>query len=444
MKRRIACISLHASQLPSASDVDSRRESVYVSELAGQLSKLGYEIDIFTCRDSLAQWDVAVYKPGIRIIQVNAGPMEVGWKESVLPCVDEFCARVSEFIIKQNLRYDLVHANFFMSGLVALELKKRFHIPFIITFHSLGHVLMVENVQDRFPVDRIAIEEQIVRKAEAIVAGSPQEKKELIHFYKANSKKIFVIPPGFNPAEFFPVDRREAREALGLNIGEKIILHAGPMDRRGGADNVIKSIALLTAEKLQIRLVVVPLQLTELASTSTGEQQRLENFASDLGVSRQVTFVSQQEQLNCYYSAADLIVSTPTHGSFGSSPLEAMACGVPVIGTDEGSMKFSILDGRTGFLITPQDPEALADRIGLMLNNQALLQQMSKRALQHVNTSFTWKVIAEHVCNLYEYVLLSHLQRSDVSKPVQVKVVNTTIPLRNMYLRRNIEPKYGS
>jgi D-inositol-3-phosphate glycosyltransferase len=446
MKRRIACISAQASPLTSASDADSRKQSVYVSELAGQLLKLGYEIDIFTRCEGREQCDVVAYKPGIRIIQVKAGPMEVGLKESLLPYMDEFSFRVSDFISQQNLRYDLVHANFFISGLVALELKKRFHIPFVITFHSLGHSLRAADEQDPFPLSRIAIEEQIVRRADAIVAGSPQDKSDLIQFYKANPRKLFVIPYGFNPGELFPVDKLEARQSLGLDTSEKVILHAGPVDRKSGAANVIRSMALLNAEKGLRRLVVVPLGRREANSESAAELDRLKNLADDLGVSRQVTFVNRQEQdqLNCYYSAADLFVSTPCQGSFGGSPLEAMACGTPVIATDDGDLKSSVLEGKTGFLIPEGNPDALADRIGLMLSNEALLHQMSRSAVRHVNSCFTWAIIANHVHNLYEYILLNHLQRNDPAKPMQIKALTNTIPLRNMYLRRHIESTYGS
>jgi glycosyltransferase involved in cell wall biosynthesis len=446
MKRRIACISEHASPLTTAGDADCHRQSPYVSELACQLLQKGYQIDIFTRVEDLEQPEVVVYKPGIRVIHIKAGPMGVVPKEALLKHMDEFSLNVSRFIREQDFRYDLVHANFFMSGLVAMELKKKFNIPFVMSFHSLGHVRKVGDGQDRFPAGRIAIEEQIVKRADAIVAGSPQDKNDLIQYYKANSAKIFIIPYGFSPSAFFPVDKQQARERLQLDTSEKIVLYAGAMQRHKGADNVLKSIALLDAGKQLIRMVVLPTDIADADPESDAELARLRKLAEDLGISRQVTFVSKQghEQLGYYYSAADLFVTTPWHGPFGSSPLESMACGTPVIGTDEGSIKYSVVEGKTGFLVPAREPEALADRIRLVINNKALLQQMSKMAVMHVNTCFTWEIIAGHVHNLYEYILLNHLHKTPDSKPVRVKILNSTIPLRNMYLRRNIEPKYGS
>ncbi len=445
MKKRIACISAQASPLTSAVDADRRKQSIFVSELAGQLLKFGYEIDIFTRSEGEAKCEVVLYKPGVRIIQVKAGPTESCVVESLLPYMDEFSTSVSDFISRQNFRYDLVHASFFLSGLIALELKKKFHIPFVITFHSLGHVLKASNEQDPSILSRIAIEEQIVRRADGIVAGSMEDKKDLIQSYKANARKTFVIPYGFNPGEHGFVDKTAARESLGLNTIEKIILLTGPLDHKSGAATAIESIALLNGGKGVHRLVIVPSGRSEASFGSSAELDRLKNLADKLGVSGQVTFVNLQEpeQLNHYYSAADLFVSAPRQSTYGGNPLEAMACGTPVIAMDDGSLQSSVLDGKSGFIIPEGNPDALADRIGLMLSNEALLHQMSRSAVRHVNSCFTWAVIANHVHNLYEYVLLNHSRRSDVAKPVQIKVLNSTIPLRNMYLRRNIESTYG-
>lgn len=445
MKRRIACISAQASPLSSAGDADSRKQSIFVSELACELLKFGYEIDIFTRSEGGAPCEVVLYKPGIRIIQVKAGPTGSCVMESLLPYMDEFSASVSDFISRQNFRYDLVHASFFLSGLVALELKKRFHIPFVITFHSLGHLLKASNSQDPSTLSRIAIEEHIVRRADGIVAGSMEDKKDLIQSYKANARKTFVIPYGFNPGEHVFVDKTVARESLGLNTNEKIILLTGPLDNRSGAAIAIKSIALLNGDKGVHRLVVVPSGHSDASFESSAELDRLKDLADTLGVSGQVTFVNLQEpeQLNQYYSAADLFVSAPRQSSYGGNLLEAMACGTPVIAMDDGTLQSSVLDGKSGFVIPEGNPDALADRIGLMLSNAALLHQMSRNAVRHVNSCFTWAIIANHVHNLYEYVLLNHSHRNNVAKQVRIKVLNSTLPLRNMYLRRNIESTYG-
>jgi D-inositol-3-phosphate glycosyltransferase len=445
MKKRIAFISVHASPLTSTGDADCRRQRVYLSELTAQLLKQGYEIDIFTRRESAELEDVVAYKPGIRVIQVHAGSLEILPKEALLEYVEPFCLQVSDFVRRQEPGYDLVHANAFLSGLVAMDLKKRFGIPYVVTFHALGKFTKVGKEQDRYSVDRTTIEEQIARKADAIIAGSPEEKNDYIQYYKADSRKIFIIPYGFNPAAFYRANKVEARAALQLDPAEQIVLHEGGVTRHTGADTVIKAMALLGAGNRQIRLLVVKDNDAYLDPEAQFESIRLKNLAANLGVSRQVTFVTRDETepLSAYYSAADLLVSMEWQGSLRGSPVEAMACGTPVISVDDGLMKFSILDGKTGFLVPSADPKALIDRIGLLLDNQALLEQMSTVAVQHANTCFPWGVIAGQVHNLYEYILLNQLRKAEITLPARIRGLNSTLPLRNLYLRRNIEPKYS-
>ena len=84
----------------------------------------------------------------------------------------------------------------------------------------------------------------------------------------------------------------------------------------------------------------------------------LHALAAELGVLDQVRFVGrrQPDELHLWYAAADVAVTTPWYEPFGLTPLEAMACGTPVIGSRVGGIAFTIADGETGFLVPPRDP----------------------------------------------------------------------------------------
>src|ERR1041384_4783438 len=138
--KRIAMISEHASPLAILGGVDSGGQNVYVGELARHLALLGYEVDVFTRRDSAGLPRVVEWERGVRIVHVSAGPAEYVRKEDLLPFMPAFTADMVRFCRRQSTGYALVHANFWMSGLVAAELRQRLGLPFVVTFHALGRV----------------------------------------------------------------------------------------------------------------------------------------------------------------------------------------------------------------------------------------------------------------------------------------------------------------
>ncbi|MEW6495794.1 MAG: glycosyltransferase, partial [Cyanobacteriota bacterium] len=246
MNKRIALISEHASPLAILGGVDGGGQNVYVGEIAKNLATLGYEVDIFTRRDSKVLPEAAEWVQGVRIIHVPAGPAEYVRKEDLLPFMAEFTAYILKFCKREGKTYDLIHANFWMSGLVAAEIKRAIAIPFVVTFHALGRVRRFHQGEaDQFPTERIAIEERIIAQADRIIAECPQEEEDLIRFYNADPAKITIIPGGFDPSQFWSVGKALARVALGLDPNEKLILQLGRMVPRKGVDTVIQGFAHL-------------------------------------------------------------------------------------------------------------------------------------------------------------------------------------------------------
>jgi D-inositol-3-phosphate glycosyltransferase len=138
VQQRIAIISDHASPLAAVGGIDSGGQNIYVGETARSLAARGYLVDVFTRKDQPELPEVVDWLPGVRVIHVPAGPAAFVRKEDVLPLLPEFAAFVQGFAATQ--RYDVVHAHFFMSGAVALQLKASLGIPFVVTFHGLGLV----------------------------------------------------------------------------------------------------------------------------------------------------------------------------------------------------------------------------------------------------------------------------------------------------------------
>jgi phosphoheptose isomerase len=409
--RRVALISEHASPLAMLGGVDSGGQNLYVGQLAKNLAAMGYEVDVLTRRDSELLPESAEWINGARIVHVPAGPPAPLPKEALLPWMAEFTAYVLRLCRRRRRPYDLVHANFWMSGLVAADVKRALGIPFVVTFHALGRVRRLHQKDaDRFPDQRFAIEDRIVAEADHILAECPQDEEDLIRLYNADPARIGIVPCGFDPTELWPISKALARVTLGLPPDEPLILHLGRLVPRKGGDTVIRGFARLVRDhQLTARLLVVGGESNDPDPRLTPEIGRLQALAAAEGVADRVTFVGRRgrDVLKHYYSAADVFVTTPWYEPFGITPVEAMACGTPVIGSNVGGIKFTVRDGETGYLVPPNDPDALAERLAHLYRHPRLASLIRRQAIRRANDLFTWQKVASGVAALYEEVLVA-------------------------------------
>ncbi|MDX2242411.1 MAG: glycosyltransferase [Leptolyngbyaceae cyanobacterium bins.302] len=412
MKKRIALISEHASPFGVLGGVDSGGQNVYVGQLAKHLATMGYLVDVFTRRENSLMPEIADWVEGVRIIHVPAGAATCIRKEELLPLMQEFTAYVLQFCQQQNPIYDLIHANFWMSGLVAAEIKRSLGIPFVITFHALGRVRRLhQGKADEFPDERFTIEDRIIAETDAIIAECPQDEEDLCKLYHANPSKITTIPCGFNPTEFEPLSKALARVALGYPAEERIILQLGRMVPRKGVDAVVRSLGyLIHNHQTPARLIIVGGDLQDPDPRIASEAARLQVIAAEIGVSESITFVGRQgrEVLKYYYSAADIFITTPWYEPFGITPVEAMACGTPVIGSRVGGVKFTVADGETGYLVPSNDPDAIAAKVAHLYQQPELLKTFQRQAIQRANALFTWQTVTTQMATLYEQVIATN------------------------------------
>ncbi|WP_313419752.1 glycosyltransferase [Sphingobacterium multivorum] len=416
MKKRIAFISDHASPLATLGGKDSGGQNVYVAEVAMQLALMGNQIDIYTRCEHPSREGVVLWKPNIRVIHIVAGPKDILPKEELYGHIDEFTAHTIEFMTANQLSYQLVHAHFWLSGMVAMEIKKQLHIPFVITFHALGAVRRLhQGGSDKFPKIREKIEKDIIWAAERVIAECPNDLKDLIQHYQAPQDKIEIIPCGFNPADFHPTDRTEAKEKLGLDSAYTYILQLGRMVKRKGIDNVIEAFSHAHHALPELRLLVVGGNLA--TAEDRAEFDRLHHLCIELKVEDKVIFTGQQRRdlLRYYYAASELFITTPWYEPFGITPLESMACGTPVIGADVGGISFTVRHEETGLLVAAQQPQQLSAAIVDLINNDRKRLKFSVNSLRHVK-SFTWKVVSESIAQLYAQCLPQDAEKETITQ----------------------------
>lgn len=406
--RKIALISEHASPLASVGSTDCGGQNIYVAHLARQLGSRGYQVDVFTRRDKALLPEVVAFAPNVRVIHVTAGPPVQVPKEQLLPYMEDFGAFLADFVRRDAAGYDVLHANFFMSGLAALRARHTLGIPLVMTFHALGKVRRLhQGSTDGFPDERFDIEDTLVREADCVVAECPQDLDDLVNLYSADPARVQTVPCGFDAAEFAPVPRDAARRALGWPVEGFRVLQLGRLVPRKGIDNVIRALGCLRRDTdLDATLYVVGGNAEQPSVQATPEIGRLQDVASAEGVAERVVFTGRRgrDTLRLFYSAADVFVTTPWYEPFGITPVEAMACGAPVIGADVGGIRSTVVDGHTGFLVPPKAPAALAARLAQLAANPALARKLGEAGRRRAQAHFTWAGVARQMEAVYARV----------------------------------------
>ncbi|MES3021292.1 MAG: glycosyltransferase [Pseudomonadota bacterium] len=412
--KKIAIVSEHASPLAAPGSIDSGGQNVYVAHLARELALAGYLVDIFTRRDSLRHKQLVQWRENVRVIHVPAGPAHYVPKEHMLPHMDAFARFVARFARRQGSLYDLTHANFFMSGMVAQHLKAVLGIPFVITFHALGHVRRIaQGAADTFPPARLDIEDSLMRDADRIIAECEQDRDDMMTLYDAAPGRIRIAPCGFDPQELWPMPCAAARAHLGLPQDKFIVLQLGRMVPRKGVDNVIEAIAILRDSfGVDAELLVVGGDLGGAAAgapatAEAGELTRLRALAAARGVGARVHFTGQRPraQLRYYYGAANVFITTPWYEPFGITPVEAMACARPVVGAAVGGIKSTVADGHSGLLVPPRDPLAAAACLATLARDPALARSMGEEGLRRAYQHYTWRSVAQQAAQIYTAVV---------------------------------------
>jgi D-inositol-3-phosphate glycosyltransferase len=411
--QHIAMLSLHTSPLAVLGGKETGGMNVYVRELSRELAARGFCIDIFTRSQSprvpRVQYDLLGVR-NARVINVPAGPQAPYSKHLLADHLDEFVAGVLDFARSEGIRYDLLHAHYWLSGVAALELQKEWkRAPVVLMFHTLGAMknLVAVGEHDRETERRIAAERNLMGTVSRVIASTPRDKQQMVELYDAPPERIVVIPPGVDTNLFHPIADRRAKEWVGT-FSEKTVLFVGRIDPVKGLDTWFRAMRLvLQAEpSLGTRMCVCLIggDLDEDEDPDS-ELARLDKLKDELGLSEVVTFLGgrAQSSLPYYYASADVVVMPSRYESFGLAALEAMACGTPVVASDVGGLSFVVRNGETGFLVPEGDEQALAQCILNLLRDRELRNRLGARAVE-VAQNYSWRLIADKIADLYRVV----------------------------------------
>ncbi len=425
MSKRIAIVTDHADPLAAVGSLEAGGENIYVSELSKSLAKLGWCIDVFTRWSSTKTTAIAKLSPNVRVIRLKAGPVDYVPRDELFPYMEEYVKSFLEFVSKNKLEYLLVHGNYYFSGWAANQISRHLGIPHINTFHTLGAVRhLALGSKDKSPKERINIETFVLNSADRVIATCPPMKEEMQKYYHTSSKKIMIIPGGVNLNRFLPTNQLLARRVLHLDPNMQMLLYVGRIERRKGIDTLISSLYELLRRlpekrhtvKLYISGSAHPQKWNKMPDGPEKEElYRLSGIVDQLQLKDAVRFIGSvnREYLQYYYSSADMTIVPSYYEPFGLVPLESMACGTLVIASKVGGMQWTIKDGKTGFLVPPKDPLALAEKIQYVLEHPAVRKKMRENGIDRVSHFFSWDAVAEQMSQFYnDYLIEYYFQKS--------------------------------
>lgn len=402
---RIAMLSYHASPLASLGNAKSGGMNVYVGEISRHLAARGHRVDVYT----RGPQGVQPLGDGARVISLPAGPQDDTPVHELAAYLPEFESGLLNFAQQEGVQYDVLHAHYWLSGLVGMHLKKQWGAPLVLMFHTLGLVKnRVTALGAQESAARIRGELRAMHAADAVVAATPAERAELQWLYELRSNKVRVIPPGVDLARFQPQDKTVARNLLGWEDGKHHLLFVGRIEALKGIDTLIRSLHFVRDEwpEMKIRVHIVGGDLEGSQYALDTELARLRAVTRALGLQDQVEFLGSRSQdtLPLYYAAADALVMPSYSESFGMVALEAMSCGRPVIASSVGGLKYLVQDGVSGYHVREGDAPQLAARIMALLGEPGALERMG-RAARSEAVRYSWSRTAAEVEGVYAGLL---------------------------------------
>ncbi len=380
--------------------------NVYVRELGRALAARDVAVDIFTRRQAPDVADVVEYAPGARVIHIDAGPRRHVDKYDVLDYLPDFACGVQRFRALTGASYDLIHSHYWLSGRLGTLFSEHWGVPLVSMFHTLAQLKnrVAESAAEREQEVRYEIERRTMSTSDRVVALTDVDRQQILRHYGPLAP-ISVIPGGVNLEVFAPRPRQLARAELGWSDSERVLLFVGRIQRLKGLEILLRAFAQLGDPSA--RVVVVGGQPG--TAHETREIARLQHLVSRLGIESRVAFVGAvaHERLPLYYSAADVTVMPSSYESFGLVAVESLACGTPVVATRVGGLTSIVRDGETGLLVPWRDAELFAERLSLLLEDDALRQRMAAQARASV-MQYGWDGIAEQHLELFGEVLESY------------------------------------
>jgi glycosyltransferase involved in cell wall biosynthesis len=390
---RIAMISEHASP------VGDGGQQTHVADLSAALTELGHEVRVYTRRDDPAAAEEIVMPGGIRLVQVPAGPAHLVPPDLLLPYMGELARRLEDRWRDGGWTPEVVHAHFWTSGLAAVTAARQLGIPVVQSFHELGEIEAGNGTPSRSGYERA-----LGRAVDRVVAQTQDEVRGLVRIGVPRAR-LTVVPSGVDSVRFSPEGPVAERDPDRVRI-----LSVGRLVERKGFGDVIQAMRYVPGAEVVVVGGPSPEQLP-----ADPVAKRLRALAEKLQVADRFRLVGRVPfgDMPRWYRSADVLVAASWQEQYEATALEAMACGVPIIGTAVGGLTETVVDGLTGDLVPARDPQALGGALRRLVNDKVRRFAYATAALDRARQAYAWKRVAAQVGSVYAAV--TGLRRSSTS-----------------------------
>lgn len=376
---RIAMLCLHTSPLEQPGAGDAGGMNVYVKNLAFALGSLGHEVHLVTRTAGTTHTEAVRDNVWIHYLQVAAG--KALSKDELAQLIPEATDAAQQHFANQT--FDVIHAHYWISGMLGLRLAQDWNVPVVLSMHTSAQAKEYESGLAE-PAVRKHSEKILLAAAQRIIANTPVEARQLVRFYALPQEKLDVVLPGVDHRIFHPAQDKLCRPDGSDDLH---IVYAGRMQRLKGAHLLIEAIgcALTQAPELKITADLY-------GALSGSANYDLPAMVADSGLSSQVTFhepLSPQD-LATVFANADLVAVPSLSETFGLVAAEAQACGTPVIANQVGGLNYSVSDQYSGWLMAQPDPELWAAQLVQLARHPQLISRAGHAALEH-SAKFTWE-----------------------------------------------------
>lgn len=391
-------LSIHSSPLGRLGTADTGGMSVYILELAAELGKRGHYVDIYS-RQIHAESDRVIDSGGnVRIIHIAASGTENAERAELYDHLDKFYTAIADYAASQSVNYDLIHSNYWLSGLVGNRLRVAWSCSHVVSFHTLAAVKMASLPGHNEGRLRLAKERLLLRASDGIIVPTREEHLQLQRLFGGEMAPVFTIPCGVR-LDNFSIDTPVAgRGQLGLPDGSSVLLFVGRFDPMKGIDLLLRSFRLLPVEP-EVHLVLIG---GDGRDTPAG--RRFSAYLDRLGIAGRVHQLGPvgHAMMPGYYQMADAVVISSCYESFGLVILEALASGKPVASMPVGVAPAVIRPGVNGYLAVRGNDSSLAGAIASALRLAAIGDpQQIRRSV----SSCSWTNVATSMVDAYSSVL---------------------------------------
>lgn len=417
-ENRIALISVDGDPAIEIGQEEAGGQNVYVRQVGLALAEQGWQVDMFTRRSSPDQAAVVQHNSNCRTIRLKTGPAKFIGRDELFGYLPEFVREFQAFQKREGSEYPLVHTNYWLSSWVGMELRKYQPVRMVHTYHSLGAVKYrtVTNIP-AIASTRLAIEKACLETADRVLATSPQEEEHMRKLVSTQGT-IEMIPCGTDLNKFGAIRRQEARQKLGIAPDAKVVIYVGRFDPRKGIETLVRAIAQSNWRGCSdLKLIIGG---GSRPGQSDGiERDRIEGIVAEMNLSDITLFPGRldDDTLPIYYAAADACVVPSHYEPFGLVAIEAMASRTPVVASNVGGLRFTVVPEVTGLLAPPKDEAAFASAIERILADPALRDRLGETGRQRVEIAFSWESVASRLTNLYGRLLSQTASISTKKKP---------------------------